>query len=206
MAQHPRLGAEILLEQHERVDPRTIGAAFCHHMGPTGHGYPTAMLPVSPSGTSRLVRVCDVFEALTSVRPYKRALTPIEAYAVMFRNESDFDSAWLRRFVRTIGLFPNGSRVRLADGCEAMVLAQTGCPERPIVTLLSGPGDTAVPAGRPERLVIGDLVEGVPSRIEQVSTDDRCITIPELDVPDDVPQVPPSHACWSPQPHSGTEH
>ena len=111
------------------------------------------------------------------------------------------------RFVRTIGLFPNGSRLRLADGCEAMVLAQTGCPERPVVTLLSGPGDTPVPAGRPDRFTIGDLIEGVPSRIQEVSTDDRCITIPELDVPDDVPEVPPSHACWSPHPHGGgTEH
>ena len=41
MAQHPRLGAQLLLEQHETVDRRAIGAAFCHHMRPDGGGYPT---------------------------------------------------------------------------------------------------------------------------------------------------------------------
>jgi hypothetical protein len=194
MQQHPRLGAQILLEQHEEVDPRAIGAAFCHHMRPTGEGYPDALVPVPPSGTSRLVRVCDVFEALTSIRPYKLALTPIEAFAVMFRNAHDFDANWLQFFTRTIGLFPNGTRVRLLDGATAMVREQTACPARPIVQLLTGPDEAVLSPGQPDRFAIGDLCEGRPVRIKAVDTHDRCVLVPELE-PASV--VTPAHGCLS---------
>lgn len=193
MQQHPRLGAQILLEQHEHIDPRAIGAAFCHHLGPHGEGYPASTLPVTPSGTSRLIRVCDVFEALTSVRPYKRALAPIEAYAVMFRSEREFDPAWLRCFVRTLGLFPDGTRVRLADGSLAVVREQTACPERPIVQLVSGPGDSALVPGQPDRIAIGTAVDGRIARIVGVDTQDRCVVVPD---PDEVPSTSVAeHAC-----------
>lgn len=181
MAQHPRLGAQLLLEQHDHVDPRAIGAAFCHHMRPDGSGYPSPALPVAPCGTSRLVRVCDVFEALTSIRPYKRALAPIEAYAVMFRNAQDFDPAWLQRFTRTIGLFPTGTRVQLTDGAEAMVTAQTARPDRPMVRLLSGADGAALSAAQPDHFTIGDQVDGRTLQVLSVSMHDRCIAVPEFD-------------------------
>ena len=199
MAQHPRLGAQILLEQHEEVDPRAIGAAFCHHMGPHGEGYPKPALPVAPSGTSRLVRVCDVFEALTSVRPYKRALTAIEAYAVMFRNQHDFDMRWLRLFTRTIGLFPTGTRVRLGNGAEALVVAQTQSPECPMLRLLSAADGGSLPADHPERIAVGEFLHGEPVRIRSVSTHDRCIAVPEFDPAEPTAGSPPcaAHACLS---------
>ena len=181
MAQHPRLGAQILLEQHETVDRRAIGAAFCHHMRPDGGGYPKAQLPVSPSGSSRLVRVCDVFEALTSVRPYKKALTPVEAYAVMFRNECDFDPHWLRIFVRTLGLFPTGSRVSLADGAEAIVIAQTTCPESPVVQMLTAAAGSSLPTDHPQRVRVGERLDGQVVRIASVAMHERLVAMPEFD-------------------------
>lgn len=198
MAQHPRLGAQILLEQHEDVDPSAVGAAFCHHMGPGGQGYPHPSLPIAPSGTSRLIRVCDVFEALTSVRPYKRALTPVEAYAVMFRSEHDFDPCWLRRFVRTLGLFPTGTRVLLDDGADALVVAQTDAPHQPVVQLLTGAQGHPLAAGAPSQLTIEVEAEGQRRRIAAVSTHERCIRLPEFDLADpEILTTDPSHACMS---------
>ena len=110
---------------------------------------------MQPSATSRLIRVCDVFEALTAVRPYKRALTPVEAFAVMHRRPEDFDARWLSTFVRTLGLFPNGTRVQLNDGSDGVVVAQTEAVERPRVRLLSGPFGAALPADHPGQLVVG---------------------------------------------------
>ncbi|MBK9129729.1 MAG: HD domain-containing protein [Phycisphaerales bacterium] len=109
MAQHPRLGAEILVEQRA-IDPRAIGAAFCHHMTPSEGGYPRPIVRFEPSAISRLVRVCDVFEALTAARPYKKALTAVHAYAIMHRCRDDFDPTWLGYFAQTIGLYPLGTR------------------------------------------------------------------------------------------------
>jgi len=138
MVQHPRLGAEILIEQRH-LDPRAIGAAFCHHMGPARRGYPTPALWFEPSEVSKLVRVCDVFEALTAARPYKAALTPVQAYAVMFRNAEDFDPRWLRFFARTIGLYPLGTRVLLSTGEHACVVGHGRTPQRPIVRKVDAP-------------------------------------------------------------------
>jgi putative nucleotidyltransferase with HDIG domain len=176
MAQHPRLGANLLLEQRD-LDPSAIGAAFCHHLRADGSGYPSAAVPIQPSGTSRLVRVCDVFEALTSVRPYKRALTPCEAFAVMRRDPRDFDQQWLRLFVRTLGIFPVGSRVQLRGGALAVVVRQSERPDQPVVRLLSGPDDAPLPPGAPDEVRIG---AGAP-RIETVVTHDRTVPLPEPD-------------------------
>lgn len=181
MMQHPRHGAAILLEQRDGVDLEAVGAAFCHHMGPTGVGYPDAVAPVRPGGISRLVRVCDVFEALTSIRPYKRALTPIEAYAVMYRDAAEFDAAWLRAFVRTIGLFPDGTRVRLDDGALAVVRSQTTCPEQPVVQLLTAADDAALAPGQPDHFRIGDEVDGRALRVASIETQERRVEVPELE-------------------------
>ncbi|MEY4672633.1 MAG: response regulator RpfG [Planctomycetota bacterium] len=175
LAEHPRLGAQILLEQPV-VDPTAVGAAFSHHVCGNGtRGYPRSPLPIPPGSTSRLVRVCDVFEALTSVRPYKRALTPCEAYTVMFRAEADFDSRWLHFFVRTLGAYPQGSHLRLDDGSEALVLEQGSRADRPIVRLLNGPGGTALSAGQPTRVPVGEMHEGQVRQVAAVITPERTI-------------------------------
>ncbi|MFM1874135.1 MAG: hypothetical protein RL398_3557 [Planctomycetota bacterium] len=181
MQQHPRLGAQILLEQHTHVDSYTVGAAFCHHLGPDGRGYPGTTVPIRPSSISNLVRICDVFEALTAVRPYKQALSPIEAYAVMFRNESDFHPAWLRCFVRTLGLFPIGSRIELTDGALALVVGQTTHAERPRVRLLSGPAGDALAEAAPRDAIIGEAVEGRIARIGRVLMPSHTVEVPAYD-------------------------
>src|SRR5690606_28642338 len=202
MAQHPRLGAQILIEQHESVDPRTIGAAFCHHMRPDGSGYPEPLMPTRPSATSRLIRVCDVFEALTAVRPYKRAMTPIEAFAIMFRNEQDFDPLWLRRFAKTLGLFPIGTRVEMVDGSQAIVDRQTDDITKPSVKLLSGPGGECLPSDHPGIVTVGEPFEGTTPRIAGISTHDRYLPVPDFDEQDPALAGPTAHdACLSQQPH-----
>ncbi len=163
MTQHPRLGAEILLEQ-PGIDSAAVSAAFCHHMSPGG-GYPNAALPFAPSGISKLVRVCDVFEALTAIRPYKKALTPLEAYVIMHREPGDFDPQWLRFFVQTIGIFPLGSRVLLDSGAEAIVTEHGSCGHQPIVRLAH---DICLPGGEPATFTIGQCHEGTTHQIAEV--------------------------------------
>lgn len=202
MAEHPRLGAQLLIEQHEKVDPRTIGTAFCHHMGPNGGGYPDPLMPTPPSATSRLIRVCDVFEALTAVRPYKRALTPIEAFAVMLRNEQDFDPHWLRCFVKTLGLFPVGTRVAMADGAHAVVAEQTSCITKPKLRMITGADGATLPADHPELIVAGELFEGATQTIAGITLPDRYLPVPEFDEDDPEGKGHTAHeACLSPHPH-----
>ena len=159
MSMHPRLGGEVLLEQPQ-LDRTTIGAAFCHHMTPAG-GYPTPALPFEPSGVSKLVRVCDVFEALTSARPYKRSLSPIEAYTAMFRDEGGFDPAWLRFFVHSLGIYPQGTFLVLDTGEVALVTDQGRQPTHPRVQLMTDAGGNALPQSSQQTLLLGEAVDGV---------------------------------------------
>lgn len=192
MAQHPRLGAEILLEQRD-LDPSAVGAAFCHHLAPEGLGYPRPEFAFEPSGVSKLVRVCDVFEALTSVRPYKKALSPIEAYAVMFRNLPDFDPLWLRFFVRALGIYPVGLKLRLASGQKAVVVGHGPNLNQPEVRILTTADGNLLPAGAPDSFVIGEYRHGVVHRIDGVITHDR--TIPVGDEQTQILTQHPHGAC-----------
>lgn len=195
MAQHPRLGAEILIEQRH-LDPRTIGAAFCHHMAPGHRGYPTPALPFEPSEVSKLVRVCDVFEALTAVRPYKKALSPVHAYSILFQNAADFDARWLAFFARTIGLYPLGTRVLLDGGEEAVVVRHGDDPHRPWVrvttdsALLTQPTDATT-------LAIGSEFEGRIVKIAAVlgtdaDRDEVCTILREMQCG---PTLHAQHGC-----------
>lgn len=199
MSQHPRLGAQILLEQPD-LEPSAVGTAFCHHMRPSGVGYPSPAMPFQPSAVSRLVRICDVFEALTSVRPYKRALTPCEAYAVMFRAEDDFDQDWLRFFVHTLGLYPQGTRLLLDDGSEAVVLEQGSQPHLPTVRLLTGPAGGPVPAGAPESITLGAPTDGSVRNVAEVLVHDRTVQVPQPDLADPaiLTQTPQHHCLRTP--------
>lgn len=137
MALHPRHGAEILVQQRH-IDEAAVGAAFCHHMGPRSTGYPVPYLPFEPSGISKLVRLCDVFEAITAVRPYKKALPPLQAFTLMRRMRDGFDPDWFRFFVRTIGVYSKGTRVILDGGQEGVVVEIGEDPNRPVVRVSDG--------------------------------------------------------------------
>lgn len=167
MGMHPRLGAEILIEQPE-IDPTAIGAAFCHHMAPGARGYPRPALPFEPSNISKLVRVVDVFEALTSVRPYKPALTPTEAYVIMHRTPGDFDQDWLRFFVDSIGLYPLGTRLTMSTGEHAIVIGHGHRRDQPRVRIECDRDGNVPCPDAPSIVTVGECADGVCRRIIEV--------------------------------------
>lgn len=167
MAEHPRLGAELLLEQKD-VHPAAIGAAYCHHMAPGGLGYPRPFVPFDTSGISKLVRVCDVFEALTAVRPYKRDLAPLEALVVMHREAQGFDPHWFRFFVQTIGVYPIGTRVLLNTGERALVVRQGIAVDRPVVRVIDAGYAGDLPGAEARELTIGDRIGEISVAVDAV--------------------------------------
>jgi hypothetical protein len=119
-----------------------------------------------------------VFEALTSERPYKQALTPAEAYAVMRRDEFEFDPRWFALLVRTLGIFPTGTLVTLDDGATALVRRQGPRPDQPVVRLLTGAGGALLPAGASAELLVGADVDGAVRWVRAVSAHDRTVRLP----------------------------
>jgi hypothetical protein len=72
----------------------------------------------------RMGAVCDVYDAITSNRPYKAGWDPAESIARMASWKGHFDEEVLRAFIRSLGIYPTGSLVRLSSGRLGVVTAQ----------------------------------------------------------------------------------
>jgi putative nucleotidyltransferase with HDIG domain len=146
---HTLLGAEILLE-NRAAGPLSVASAWGHHLRHDGSGYPQAKPAFIPSASTSLVHVCDVFEALTAIRPYKKEMAPRRAYEIMLADRASFDPAAFSALRSAIGLYPPGSRVRLTTGQRAVVLAAGAEMDRPTVRLTHDTGgEQLAPMGAP---------------------------------------------------------
>ena len=86
MQQHPTAGAKLIIDSGRRLD-LAAAVAHEHHIMINGHGYPKRHYDRDCHKASKLVHVCDVFDALRTRRPYRdaweaaRVLTYIEERA-----------------------------------------------------------------------------------------------------------------------------
>lgn len=120
---HPVRGHEMLLEagvDNERV----LDVCRHHHERVDGSGYPDKLSADGISLIARMSAVCDVYDAITSDRPYKKGWDPAEAIARMASWQGHFDQTVLQTFVKTIGIYPVGSLVRMASGKLGVVVEQ----------------------------------------------------------------------------------
>lgn len=142
---HPALGANLLLDNGE-TDAVVISAAWGHHLKHEGGGYPA--MPDSryrPGIVAEVIHVCDVFEALTARRPYKRSLPPRQAYEIMLKDAGAYHPQLLSQFISVMGLYPPGSQVRLSDGSLGVVVAKGAALDCPRVRLASDAHGLPIP-------------------------------------------------------------
>lgn len=123
MRSHPVRGHQLLLEGQGCSDP-TLDVVLHHHERFDGTGYPHRLAGDGISPLARMGAVCDVYDAITSNRPYKAGWDPAESIARMASWKGHFDSLMFAAFVRSLGIYPTGSLVRLESGRLAVVLEQ----------------------------------------------------------------------------------
>jgi putative nucleotidyltransferase with HDIG domain len=120
---HPVKGYETLLAsgvENERV----LDVCRHHHEKMDGSGYPDRLNAESISLIARMSAVCDVYDAITSNRPYKAGWDPAESVSRMASWQGHFDPMVLQTFIKTIGIYPTGSLVRMASGKLGIVVEQ----------------------------------------------------------------------------------
>lgn len=121
---HPEVGARILMENYD-VSPLVLDVCLHHHEKVDGTGYPHGLKGENISLFAKMGAVCDVYDAITSNRPYKKGWAPADSIRKMAEwSKGHFDEAVFQAFVKTVGIYPTGSLVRLESGRLAVVVEQ----------------------------------------------------------------------------------
>ncbi|MDP2902365.1 MAG: HD-GYP domain-containing protein [Methylovulum sp.] len=122
---HPKKGWEQLKLSSE-ISDLTLDVCLHHHERVDGKGYPDQLSGEALSLFARMGSICDVYDAITSTRCYKASWDPAESLRKMAEwKDGQFDDALFSAFVKTIGIYPSGTLVKLKSGRLAVVTEQT---------------------------------------------------------------------------------
>jgi putative nucleotidyltransferase with HDIG domain len=132
---HPERGHEVL-ERSGRFSGIVLDTCLHHHERVDGSGYPHRLVGDQISVFAKMAAICDVYDAISSRRAYKLAWSPSVSVASMYKWAGHFDTSILNAFIRSIGIHPVGSLVRLKSGRLAIVAENNeGDLTRPLVRI-----------------------------------------------------------------------
>jgi len=123
MRQHPAWGHDLLLTSGD-APAMALDVCLHHHEKVDGSGYPHALKADQISLHAQMGAVCDVYDAVTSARPYKAPWDPGEAVRQMAQWKGHFNPKVFQAFVKTVGIYPIGTLVKLQSGRLGVVTEQ----------------------------------------------------------------------------------
>jgi putative nucleotidyltransferase with HDIG domain len=122
---HPEYGHAALLQGTD-VPEIALDVCLHHHEKVDGSGYPKGLKADQITLFAKMGAVCDVYDAITSNRPYKAGWDPAESLRKMAEwAKGHFDEAVFQAFVKSLGIYPIGSLVLLASGRIGVVIEQS---------------------------------------------------------------------------------
>lgn len=139
MQTHAELGFEILRNSAPHViSLKAIHMAFQHQEKPDGTGYPRQLRGKEIHEYAKIAAVADVYDAVTSDRPYHRGLFPHEAAMLLAEGMGkQFDADVLTAFLARVAIYSIGSVVELSTGEIGVVTnVSLGMQNRPTIRLM----------------------------------------------------------------------
>jgi len=122
---HPEAGYKLLKEGHG-VSEIAMDVCLHHHEKIDGSGYPHRLKGDEISIYAKMGAVCDVYDAITSNRPYKEGWCPAESLRRMTEwSKNHFDQRVFQAFVKSVGIYPIGTLVKLKSGRLGVVVDQS---------------------------------------------------------------------------------
>ncbi len=149
MNAHPVEGAKIIISSQERLDLAAV-VAYEHHVMLNGGGYPTFDYPRECHHASKLVHVCDVYDALRTNRPYRAAWGSGKVLAYLEeRAGTEFEPDATRAFVKMMSEWePKLASMMEGEEPVAVASAPAAAPVVPVAVAPAAPAD-APPSAPP---------------------------------------------------------
>ncbi len=124
LRKHVDYSIEILSAMPE-VPSQVLQMVAEHHERFDGNGYPNQLAGKAISPLGKIAGMVDTYDAMTSERPYARALTSVEAVSRLYElRNTEFQSQLVEEFIQAIGVYPTGSLVQMSDQEVGVVIAQ----------------------------------------------------------------------------------
>jgi HD-GYP domain-containing protein (c-di-GMP phosphodiesterase class II) len=121
---HPMLGWNIL-KKHP-MDNIVMDVCLHHHERMDGMGYPECLPLDSLSVFARMAAICDAYDSLISDNYHRKGISPANAIREMTKwQEGQFDKEVFHAFIKTVGIYPFGTLVKLKSGRVAVVEEQS---------------------------------------------------------------------------------
>jgi len=118
---HASEGAD-LLKRIQLVDQMPMVVAFEHHQRHDMQGYPEVSGPSEQHLFSKIVALCDAYDAMTTRRPFRREIRPDKALAVLMQGRNKaYDPSVTKALVAMLGIYPMGAVVKMNDGTTGVV-------------------------------------------------------------------------------------
>lgn len=121
---HSEFGHAIL-SRSQNIDEVCLDVCLHHHEKIDGSGYPHKLKGDEITLFAKMGAVCDVYDAITSNRPYKAGWEPGVSLQRMSQWTEHFDQVVFKAFVKCVGIYPIGSLVKLRSGRLAVVIDQS---------------------------------------------------------------------------------
>lgn len=119
---HSQQGYDIL-KKNPILSSKVCVAVLSHHEHYDGNGYPNRLKGEKISLFARILCIADVYDALTSNRPYRKACVPAEGIEYIMANGGKlFDPELVNLFISKVYPYPAGSLVRLSNNEVGMVI------------------------------------------------------------------------------------
>lgn len=133
---HPHIGYNILKNSGE-YNANIMSGVLFHQEKFDGSGYPTGLAGDKIPLIARILTVCDVFDALTSNRPYRQPWSVAETEEYMLGGcDQHFDIEVTKAFLRAFNPYPIGTMVLLSDGRHGLVIKHNENVLRPVIRIM----------------------------------------------------------------------
>lgn len=119
---HVKYGVDIL-SACDNISSIPLQITGEHHERYNGSGYPKNLLGDNISTLGQMMAIVDVYDVMTSNRGYRRAIHPSKALIeLLSKADKEFKRELVHRFIQSVGIYPFGTLLRLANGLLGIVV------------------------------------------------------------------------------------